>query len=58
MSMTLADMSKLQELSHKYDTFEETKTAIELEFPGVTVVRTETGFSITTEEDNNEHNNN
>ena len=54
MSMTLADMSKLQELSHKYDTFEETKSAIESEFPGVTVTRTETGFSITTEEDEND----
>jgi hypothetical protein len=54
MSMTLADMSRLQELSHKYETFEETKTAIETEFPGVTVTRTETGFSITTEEDDND----
>lgn len=55
MSMTLADMSRLEELSHKYDTFEETKSAIESEFPGVTVTRTETGFSITTEEDENEN---
>jgi len=55
MSMTLADMSRLEELSHKYDTFEETKSAIESEFPGVTVTRTETGFSITTEEDKNDN---
>jgi hypothetical protein len=51
MSMTLADMSRLKELSHKY----ETKTAIETEFPGVTVTRTETGFSITTEEDGDDN---
>lgn len=55
MSMTLSDMSRLQELSHKYETFEETKTAIETEFPGVTVTRTETGFSITTEEDGDDN---
>jgi hypothetical protein len=50
MSMTLADMDRLQELSHKYTTFEETKEAIESEFPGVTVLRTETGISLRTEE--------
>jgi hypothetical protein len=55
MSMTLADMSRLQELSHKYQTFEETKDAIESEFPGITVTRTETGFSITTDEDSDDN---
>jgi hypothetical protein len=50
MSMTLADMSRLEELSHKYPTFEETKKAIESEFPGVTVIRTKEGISLRTEE--------
>lgn len=50
MSMTLADMDRLQELVHKYHTFEETKTVIEAEFPGVTVLRTETGVSLRTAE--------
>jgi hypothetical protein len=50
MSMTLADMDRLQELMYKYPTFEETKSVIEAEFPGVTVLRTETGISLRTEE--------
>ncbi len=50
MGMTLADMGKLNELSRKYDTFEETKAAIESEFPGITVLRTDTGISLRTEE--------
>jgi hypothetical protein len=50
MSMTLADMDRLQELMYKYPTFEETKSVIEAEFPGVTVLRTETGISLRTED--------
>jgi len=54
MSMTLADMARLQELTTKYPTFEETKNAIESEFPGVTVTRTATGISLTSEETPND----
>jgi hypothetical protein len=49
MSITLADFQKLQELAGKYPTFEETKTAIESEFPGTIVERTESGMTIKTE---------
>lgn len=36
--MNLADVNRLQELAYKYPTFEETKKAIESEFPEVYVV--------------------
>jgi hypothetical protein len=49
--ITLADYERVNELAMKYPTFEETKKAIETEFPGNIVVRTPTGISILDKEE-------
>lgn len=49
--ISLADMQELNELMNQFDTFEETKEAVETRFPGITAIRTETGISIRSNEE-------
>jgi hypothetical protein len=49
--ISLADMAELNELMSKFNTFEETKEAVESRFPSITAIRTETGISIRSKEE-------
>ena len=49
--MTLADLGRLETLMTEHATFEATQAAVEAEFSGVTVTRTATGLSLTSEEE-------